>query len=137
MAALEKHGVPFDDNLVKYCSFTSEEVETNLDTLFSLKEPPDGFLTTADRLALGYYAGLKKRNVDIPREVAFVGFSNLNVAELLNPPMSAVVQPAFQMGHTAAGLLLDLIEKTPKNPEFRTVQLSTELFVRESSSPRG
>ena len=110
-------------------------LSANLDALFSLPHPPDAFLTAADRLALGYYAGLKKRNVRIPAEVAFVGFSNLNVAELLNPPMSTVVQPAFQMGHKAAGLLLDLVEKKPKQPVFGTVRLSTELFVRESSLP--
>lgn len=133
VSALESFGVPFDEKLVKYCSYTVEEVEVNLNALFSLAEPPDAFLTGADRLALGYYAGLKKRNIRIPEDIAFVGFSNLNVAELLNPPMSAVVQPAFQMGHTAAGLLLDLIEKKPKVPVFRTVSLSTELFVRESS----
>jgi len=133
LAALEEYGVPFDENLVKYCSYTAEEVEVNLDSLFALPAPPDAFLTGADRLALGYFAGLKKRGIQIPETVAFVGFSNLNVAELLNPPMSAVVQPAFQMGQTAAGLLLDLIEKKPKHPVFQTVQLSTELFVRESS----
>lgn len=136
LAALEEYNVPFDENLVKYCSYTSEEVEVNLDSLFALPVPPDAFLTGADRLALGYFAGLKKRGINIPETVAFVGFSNLNVAELLNPPMSAVVQPAFQMGQMAAGLLLDLIEKKPRNPVFQTVQLSTELFVRESSMPK-
>lgn len=133
LAALEQYGVPFDENLVKYCSYTLDQVEENLDALFALPDPPDAFMTAADRLALGYYAGLKKRNIRIPEEVAFVGFSNLNVAELLNPPMSTIVQPAFQMGQTAAGLLLDLIEKKPKFPVFRTVKLPTELFVRESS----
>lgn len=131
----KKYKIPFDEHLVKYCSYTAEEVEVNLNALFFLPVPPDAFLTGADRLALGYFAGLKKRNVRIPADIAFVGFSNLNVAELLSPPMSVVVQPAFEMGHTAAGLLLDLIEKKPKQPVFRTVCLPTELFVRESSRP--
>lgn len=136
LSALEKFKVSFDPNLVKYCNYTPEEVKSNLEALFSLPQPPDAFMTASDRLALGYYAGLKHRNVRIPEDVAFVGFSNLHVAELLNPPMSTVVQPAFQMGHTAAGLLLDLIEKKPKQPVFRTVHLSTELFVRASSKGR-
>jgi len=136
LSALEQYDVPFDENLVKYCSYTLDEVDANLDALFALPAPPDAFMTAADRLALGYYAGLKKRHIRIPEDVAFVGFSNLTVAELLNPPMSVVVQPAFQMGHTAAGLLLDLIEKKPKHPVFRTVKLATELYVRESSLPK-
>lgn len=135
LAALEQFGVPFDENLVKYCQYTAEEVEANLNTLFSLSNPPDAFLTAADRLALSYYAGLKKRHIQIPKEVAFIGFSNLSVAELLNPPMSTVVQPAFQMGQIAAGLLLDLIDKKPKSPVFQTTKLPMELFIRESSNP--
>ena len=136
LAALEQYGVPFDEQLVKYCSYTVDEVESNLNALFSLPAPPDAFMTAADRLALAYYAGLNKRPIRIPEDVAFVGFSNLNVAELLNPPMSVIVQPAFQIGHTSAGLLLDLIEKKPKAPVFRTLQLSSELFVRASSQPK-
>ena len=135
LAALEQHGVPFDENLVKYCRYSAEEVEANLNALFSLPTPPDAFLTAADRLALSYYAGLKKRDIRIPEDVAFVGFSNLSVPDLLNPPMSTVVQPAFQMGQIAAGLLLDLIDKSPKAPQFRTTKLPMELFVRSSSAP--
>ena len=134
-AALEAFDIPFDDRLVKYCNYTPEEVETNLCELFSLPAPPDAFLTVSDRLALGYYAGLKNLNIRIPDDVSFVGFSNLNVAELLSPPMSVVVQPAFQMGHTAADLLLDLIEKKQKQPIYRTVSLPMELFIRKSSLP--
>ena len=132
-AALEQHGVPFDEHLVKYCFYTREEVDANLDSLFSLSDPPDAFLTVADRFALGYFAGLKRRHIRIPEQVSFIGFSNLSVAELLDPSMSTVVQPAFDMGRVAANLLLDLIEKKKKIQPFETVQLQTELFVRGSS----
>lgn len=133
LSALEQFGVPFDEDLVKYCSYAQEEVAANLDALFSLPLPPDAFITASDRLALGYYAGLKRRRIRIPQDVAFIGFSNLSVAELLNPAMSTVVQPAFEMGQTAAELLLNLIEKKPKQPEYKTVSLPMELCVRESS----
>ncbi len=135
LAALEQFGVSFDENLVKYCRYTTEEVESNLNALFSLSNPPDAFLTAADRLALSYYAGLKKRDIRIPEEVGFVGFSNLNVPDLLNPPMSTVVQPAFQMGQIAAGLLLDLVEKKNRFQAYQTIKLPMELFVRASSNP--
>ena len=132
-AALEQHGLPFDEQLVKYCFYTREEVDANLDSLFSLPDPPDAFLTVADRFALGYFAGLKRRHIRIPEQVSFIGFSNLSVAELLDPSMTTVFQPAFDMGRTAANLLLDLIEKKTKMQPFETVQLQTELFVRGSS----
>ncbi len=135
LAALEQFGVPFDENLIKYCRYTAEEVQSNLNALFSLPNPPDAFLTAADRLALSYYAELKKRHIRIPEEVAFIGFSNLTVPDLLSPPMSTVVQPAFQMGQIAAGLLLDLVEKKTRSQAYQTIKLPMELFERASSKP--
>lgn len=132
--ALQTFGVPFDECLVRYCYYSPQEVEDNLDALFSLDAPPDAFLTVSDRLALGYFAALKRRHIRIPQDVSFVGFSNLNAAELLHPPMSTVVQPAFQMGQTAAALLLDLIEEKSKTkPTFKVERMPTQLFIRESS----
>ena len=131
--ALQKHNVPFREELVKYCSYASDEVERNIDALFSLPQPPDAFFTASDRLALPYYAGLKKRGFRIPEDVAFLGYFNLNVSDLLDPPMSVVVQPAFEMGHKAAELLLDLIEAKQKPDAYQTVNLSTKLIIRGSS----
>lgn len=132
--ALEQFGVPFDERLVCYCGYSTQEVEQNLDFLFSLAEPPDAFLTVSDRLALGYFAALKRRKIKIPQDVSFVGFSNLNAADLLFPSMSTVVQPAFEMGQTAANLLLNLVEHKSKTaPVFRVERMATHFFVRESS----
>lgn len=132
--ALAEYNIPFDEQLVYYCHYAPQEVDVNLDALFALSEPPDAFLTVSDRLALAYFAALKQRKINIPQDVSFVGFSNLNAADLLQPSMSTVVQPAFDMGKTAANLLLDLIEYKGKTaPEFRTERLPTYFYIRESS----
>jgi LacI family transcriptional regulator len=53
---------------------------------------------------------------------------------LLDPSLSTVVQPAFEIGQTAAELLLDSIERKPQNVEqFRTIKIPTEMVVRKSS----
>jgi len=132
--ALRQYDIPFDERLVCYCDYSPQEVEKNLDRLFSLDAPPDAFLTVSDRLAVGYFAALKRRQISIPKEISFVGFSNLNAADLLHPSMSTVVQPAFDMGQTAANMLLNLIEHKGKTPPiFRTERMPTRFFVRESS----
>ena len=77
---------------------------------------------------------LKEKNISMPDEVAFIGFTNLKVAHLLNPSLSTIVQPAFEIGQTAAELLLDSIERKPQNIEqFRTIKIPTEMEIRKSS----
>ena len=130
-AALEKHGLPIDESLIRYCDFGVDEADKTVEQLLHFQ--PDAFFIGSDRLALGCLAALKERKIDIPKDIALLGFTNLSVAGLLDPPLSAVSQPAFEMGHTAADLLLDLIEKKQRALPFRTIRLSTELIIRESS----
>ena len=130
-AALEKHNLPVDTNLIRYCGFGANEADETVDQLLQFK--PDAFFIGSDRLALGCLASLKERQIDIPKDIALLGFTNLKVAHLLSPALSVVTQPAFEMGHTAADLLLDLIEKKHRSMPFQTVKLSTELIIRESS----
>jgi DNA-binding LacI/PurR family transcriptional regulator len=68
--------------------------------------------------------------------VPFFGFTNINVAHLLDPPISAIVQPAYEMGSKAAKLLIDKLEydekkhlnrKPPAN--FMEAKLKTQLKI--------
>lgn len=131
-AALEKYQIPFDESLVRYCGFVAEEIQKMIWELLE-SQKPDAIFTTSDRLALDSFSAIKQKGILIPEQVAFIGFTNLKVAYLLDPPLSTVVQPAFEIGQTAAELLLDLIEKKPKIPDFRTQKIPTQLFIRASS----
>lgn len=130
-AALEKYDIPFDENLIRYCEFDISEVDKKVGELLDIK--PDALFTASDRLALACLTSLKSRNISIPNEVAVLGFTNIKVADLLSPSLSVVSQPAFEMGHTAADLLLDLIEKKQRALPFQTIKLTTNLIVRDSS----
>ena len=130
-AALEKHHIPVDESLIRYCDFGIDEADKTVELLLGLK--PDAFFIGSDRLALGCLAALKERKINIPRDIALLGFTNLSVAGLLDPPLTVVSQPAFEIGHTAADLLLDLIEKKQRALPFQTIKLPTQLIIRESS----
>jgi LacI family transcriptional regulator len=132
-AALEKHGFQYDESLVKYCGFSAEEPKRIIEELIE-NQNPDAIFTTSDRLALDCFSALREKNILMPKNVAFIGFTNLKVAHLLEPSLSTVVQPAFEIGQAAAELLLDSIErKTPNIEQFRTIKIPTEMIVRKSS----
>ena len=134
--ALEDYGLPFDESYVKYCYHggkVAAENEQAVREMLEMPEPPDAIFTASDRLTTGCMSVLQKSNIKIPEQIAIVGFTNISVAELLNPPLTAVVQPAMEMGQQAVELLIRLIEHPQKTDVFETRSLKTSLIIRESS----
>ena len=130
-AALEKHGLPCDENLIRYCDFGIDEPEKKVTELLTYQ--PDALFMASDRLALICLSILKKLGINVPKDLALLGFTNIKVADLFSPPLTVVSQPAFEIGHTAADLLLDLIEKKTRALPFQTIKLPTTLIVRNST----
>ncbi|MCF2444523.1 LacI family transcriptional regulator [Dyadobacter sp. CY345] len=134
--ALEDNGISFDESYVKYChhgGMMLEENETAVQELLNLPEPPDAIFTASDRLTTSCMSVLIQKNIKIPEEMALLGFTNTSVAELFNPPLTTVVQPAIDMGHQATELLIRLIEHPKKPTIFETRSLQTSLIIRDST----
>ncbi|WP_019990629.1 LacI family DNA-binding transcriptional regulator [Rudanella lutea] len=132
-AALEQNGLPYDESLIRYVGFGQHEIDPIVDDLLEQSPPPDAFFAASDRLALGCLATLQARRIVIPEQVSIVGFTNIGVAHLLSPPMSTVVQPAKEIGQTAAERLIELIERKQKAAPVDTVRIPTQLIARQSS----
>ena len=133
--ALDKHALPYHAELVKYCNhggMIAEEVENVLTGLFSQKLRPDAIFAGGDRITtvcLGVMKKLKPKKVDI----GFTGFTNTNLGDLFNPQLTAVRQPAFEIGQVATEMLIQMIESKRPVTEFQTRVLETNLVIRESS----
>jgi DNA-binding LacI/PurR family transcriptional regulator len=135
-AALGDHGIEVNDNLVKYCQHGGmivSEVEEVVKELFKLDQPPDAIFATADKLTTGCLRILKTKGMKVPDDIGLIGFSNTDLTDLLDPPLSIIKQPAFEMGEVAMKLLLQLIESKRPVTEFETKVLSTELLIRGST----
>jgi LacI family transcriptional regulator len=133
--ALEKHKIPFDESLVKYCphgGMISQEVEDALTSLFKGKVKPDAILAASDRLTTVCF-GLLKRMKQKRADVGFTGFTNTQLGDLFSPSLTVIRQPAFEIGQTAIELLIQMIESKRPVTDFETRQLETSLIIRESS----
>jgi LacI family transcriptional regulator len=134
--ALENNGIVYNESYTEYClhgGMLYEEVELALDKFISLEKMPDAIVASADKLTTNCLRYFKTKNIKVPDDVALMGFSNLDLTDLLSPSLSVVRQPAFEMGQIATDLLLQLIEsKRPVN-DFQKQVLPTELLIRESS----
>lgn len=135
-AALQDNGLGVKDEMIKYClhgGMILEEVETAMNELLSLKKKPDAIIAAADKLTTGCLRIIKAKGLKVPDDIALVGFSNTDLTDLMDPPLSVIRQPAFEMGEIATELLLQLIESKRPVTDFETRVLSTELLVRDST----
>jgi LacI family transcriptional regulator len=110
-----------------------EETHQALAELLQLPERPDAIFTASDRLSTTTLTQLRAMQISIPCEIALVGYTNSISADIFNPSLTSVVQPAFDMGQLATELLLSLIESRRPVTHFEKRILDTELQIRDSS----
>jgi LacI family transcriptional regulator len=142
MQALKESNIPVNNDYIAACpQGTIEEGKAATEKLLALKQRPDAIFATNDPAAMGAMQAIKEAGLKIPQDVAVVGFSNWFVSALLEPPLTSVDQPGFEMGQEAAKLLIRHIELKTKNHEVdipsETKVLKTRLIVRDSSLKKG
>ena len=94
---------------------------------------PTAIFAANDMIALGVLTAIREAGLSCPDDISVFGFDNQEFAELTNPSLSSVHQPGYQMGATAARLLLDRVSGDVQSP--RHIVLETELKIRESVAP--
>lgn len=131
-AALQAHGLPLRPEYIIEGGCHEEDGKRGAQWLLALAEPPDGIFAINDPVALGAFLYLQDHQVRIPEQIGVVGFSDNPNAALVRPALTTVNQPAYEMGKTAASILLDILGGTPLNDD-KTITLETRLVVREST----
>ncbi|MDO6738701.1 LacI family DNA-binding transcriptional regulator [Wenyingzhuangia sp. 2_MG-2023] len=134
-AALEKHQLNMDPRLISYTNDLSyDEGVESAEAFLALPELPDGIFCANDYTAVSAIQVFRRANIKIPEDIAIVGFSNYPISKVIEPHITTVNDQAFQMGCTAAKLLIRLIEDDDDDSiNSETISLKTELIVRESS----
>jgi LacI family transcriptional regulator len=82
---------------------------------------------------MGAMAWLTEKKISIPGEIALVGFTNSQQVSIFSPSLTAVTQPAFEMGQIATEKLIEIIESKQPVARYDTTVLKTEITIRESS----
>lgn len=123
-------------DFIQYCAYGGmnvNEVEDAVNKFLCVTEKPTAILATSDKLTTGCMRVLNAKAIQIPREIALIGFSNNDLTEMLSPALSVVRQPAYEMGVTAMEILLETIESKRPVTNFETRKLSTQLIARAST----
>lgn len=132
--ALRAHQFQVHEDWIQHTGLNEEHGSVGLaELLDKMPEPPDAVFCVNDPVAIGAYAVLKERGLKIPEDIALLGFSDNPIASLVDPPLTTVRQPAYEMGCRAAALLLRQIENEDEASNPVTETLKTELIIRQST----
>jgi DNA-binding LacI/PurR family transcriptional regulator len=128
--ALREAGVVARDAMVIHGDFRQEGGHTAMVRLLELAKPPRAVLIANNLMALGALQAIHERGLRIPDDVAVLGFDDMPWATSLRPPLTAVSQPAEEIGRTAARLMLERLKEPDR--VCRQIILPTNLVVRAS-----
>ncbi|MEZ3181628.1 LacI family transcriptional regulator [Streptomyces pimonensis] len=123
-------GVPADELLVEEGDFTEEGACRAMRSLLERAPDLDAVFAASDLMAIGALAELRRRERQVPGDVAVVGYEDSILARHTAPPLTTVRQPVEEIGRTMARILTDITRQGGPRQQ-RT--LPTELVVRESS----
>lgn len=128
--ALAAAGLPHTPAMVKIGDFKADSGYRLTRDLLLSEQPPDALFVSNNLMTLGALRALRELGIQVPQQIALVGFDDMPWSGDLYSPLTAVSQPTYDLGTEAVSLLLRRLAE-PGSP-FRTVMLQTRLIVRES-----
>jgi len=131
MACKEK-GIPHDESLVIINTLSDQEGAEAAMELLQLPNRPDGIFTANDAAGVAIIRELKHAGIDVPKDIAVVGFNDDPISRVIEPNLTTINYPGTEMGEVAATTLINKLKDVPP-PNVNTVVLRHELIVRASS----
>ncbi|WP_207494781.1 LacI family DNA-binding transcriptional regulator [Aridibaculum aurantiacum] len=131
--ALQDGGLEYDDDLVIINNLSQEAGAAAAETLLEMDELPDGIFVANDNCAIGCMQTLMEAGVNIPGDVAFVGFNNDPVSTVIQPNLTTINYPGYQMGELAAQNLINHLNGTATIEMTNSIIMRSDLIVRASS----
>lgn len=129
-SALQDNNLTYEKNLVRYGDSRHESGVKLCADLLELPNPPDAIFTGNNLITLGALETIHTKKLKIPEDIAIIGFDDMYWSISLNPPLTAVRQPAYEIGKCAAEQLISRINN-PDRPTSSMI-LKTELMIRSS-----
>jgi LacI family transcriptional regulator len=119
--------------LIRHTDYRADSARQAVASLLDERTPPDSFFVANSSMALGVLEEFANRGIRPGEDVGLIAFDDAPWAPFVNPPMSVVAQPSYEIGTRAGELLLDRIRGEPIDSSPQTVTLSTTLVLRASS----
>ncbi|ETK10576.1 LacI family transcription regulator [Tannerella sp. oral taxon BU063 isolate Cell 6/7/9] len=117
------------------CECTTDDEYNNavIENLLNNENRPDGIIASVEKLTTSVYSACRRLQLKIPEDVGVISFSNLKTAAILNPSLTTITQPAFDIGNAAASLLFKSFEKKSFQLDAESQSFPSVLHIRNST----
>lgn len=132
---LEENGI-FDDRLTVESWYSFEQGYHAMSKLLTKSTLPTAVFCACDLIAIGAMKAAMENGIQVPQQMAFVGFDDVDLAKMYNPTLTTVRQPFEEKGRLAVKELIDLIEQQARGELLAPVScrvLPHEFITREST----
>jgi len=128
--AFREYGIENDPTLIKKGGFSQEDGYRLTLELLNMKFPPTAIFAVDDLMAFGAYKAIKEKKLQIPDDIAVIGFNDDPLASVIEPALTTVRIPIYEMGQAAAAMIIGLLQDQEIFPAQKI--LSSELIIRDS-----
>ena len=132
--ALADHQFNSNQADIIFCGNDIDENYRLIITALKKDKRPDGMIACVEKFTNSIYLACNELKLSIPGDIRVISFTNLQTALILDPPLTTVTQPAFEMGKTAASVLFKNLGKNSTALKNETVIIPSVLNIRCSSS---
>jgi transcriptional regulator, LacI family len=130
-AAMQRSGLAVPDEYIITSDFEFGGGLTAMQSLLALPQPPQAVFVGNDAMAVGVYQALYQAGLQVPQNMAVVGYDDIELAAFMTPPLTTIHQPKDELGELAIDVLIHRMAQ-PGQKQQR-VQLTPELVVRGSA----
>ena len=131
--ALIDNGIPFKDEYVIIGNLSQESGTIAANEILQMNPLPDAVFVANDNCAVGCMLALKQAGIKIPEDIAFVGFNNDPVSKVIEPNLTTINYPGYEMGEVAARNLINNLNGTVTINTTKNTILRSDLVIRNSS----
>ena len=131
---LEQHDLPVDEALIQQGDWGVDSGYQATQKLLALKDKPTAIFAANDIMALGAIYAIQESGLEIPRDIAIVGYDDRDFAAWIRPSLTTIRMPSYEMGQAAARLLLE--QFLGEQLEDAT-QIPGKLIIRHSCGANG
>ena len=131
--ALEDFGINYNKDYVLAGEYRSEWGFKAIQELLGKNVDFDAVFCGNDLIALSVIKALKNVGKSIPEDVGVLGFDDIYMARFIEPELSTIRQPNYEMGYKAVEILIDILDRPTEKNIKRELVLNTELIIRQST----
>jgi DNA-binding LacI/PurR family transcriptional regulator len=129
--ALADYDLPVDEQLIVRCNAFEDDALAGIKKIMRIKNRPDGIFFINDLSAITAIRFMQKKGIRIPEMMKIAGFNDDPVSSMVEPSLTTVMQPGYEVGKLSMRMLVDEINSPGSG--FQNIQLRTQLIIRNSS----